>query len=112
MSRVLKVDEYRNKPFDLTGLAEWGEVEDIAFKLPTPFKTDEYEQALIRILRAMSFDPDVDSLAVVGRTINCVFAALVMVKHYERLNVLIYSSIEERYVLRTFKSENFECIKH
>lgn len=101
MPIVLKIDTLKGKPYDLTDLKSYGKVEDVSMYMGSPFKLDEYEQCLMRTFRTVGFDPDEDYLAIVGRVINCLFAQFIMLKHFGRVNVLIYSSIESRYVPRT-----------
>ena len=99
MPKVILVDNPRAE-FDVSGLAEFGEVVNVRDQMVSPFKAGTFEESLIRALMSWEFDPDEDYIALVGRQMQLVLSVITIQKVCGRVRLLVHSTVESRYVVR------------
>lgn len=107
MPRVIIVD-LPNRHMDLHEASEFGEILDIRVGISSPFRTEEFKQTLIEKLSNIRFDPEIDYVLMVGRILNFSMALAVMYHRYESLQIVIWSSLEQKYVVRTLSALTLE----
>ena len=78
---------------------------------PSVFKPNEFGAAVIRELESQGFDPEVDSFLLTGSLV-CISVALgCIMTVWPRVNLLLFSSIEGRYLCRPFDALEMTSLK-
>ena len=97
------IDELR-KPFDLSDVERFGELVNIASKLPSPFRVYEFRESLDKALDEANYDPYEDFILLIGRSFNLCAAIghLAYISGFDLpgVKVLVWSATEEHYVER------------
>ena len=113
MHRVI-LFECPDKAFDLTDLARFGEVTHLFNNtkdrlVPHPFRHEQFCKLIMEKLQAMSFNPDKDYIALVGRTTKFLYLALQVVAEYRRAKLLQYNATNGTYFVQHIGALNGEA---
>ena len=103
MHRVVLVDT-PSKECDMHPVDSHGDLCDIRSSLTTPFRIDDFRESLYEALDNLKFDHDNDFFLVFGRVLNVSMAISFAFRRYGRLNLLIWSAIEQQFIIRTLKA--------
>lgn len=61
-----------------------------------------FGQTVLQRLEELGFDPEKDSICVVGAMITVLIAVVAIAQRYEKFNVLLFNSIDDKYVQKLF----------
>lgn len=75
------------------------------------FRTANFGIAVLKRLQEMKYDPLVDSVCLSGALLAVGTALVAIAQVYPRFNVLLFNSVDGKYVLRTFNADDWKgCI--
>ena len=110
--RVFVIEKFRQN-FDMSSVDKYGKIVtliDSNVRRPSIFDVDLFQEAVLRLFEKHEFDPERDSVCVVGALITVVLTTSVLVERYGSINVLLYNSSQGEYVLRPLGGLH-ECAK-
>lgn len=112
MSRVFRLDKVENRDVDLSSLDAYGEQVELYGRLCSPFDVETYRQRLLDVLEESEFNAYRDYVPIVGRHINTTLGVAIIAAHFGRVQLLMWSSVERKYTLRSLTCPNpYSCIR-
>lgn len=102
MSRVFIVESPRRE-VDYSSATEYGNLTFIFCKerqRPSPYNCNEFMQETYKIFEDLKFNPDKDYFCLVGNMLINALTIGVLTREYPKFNLLVYSSVDTKYVLR------------
>lgn len=61
----------------------------------------EYVKEVLDALQHLDYDPEIDYIVIVGYQVTLTLAISAILTRYRRIQVLLYSAVEQKYIPRT-----------
>lgn len=107
-SRVFMVEPTR---VDSSAARDYGEVVyifDADTRRCSAFRTANFGVAVLERLQDMQYDPLVDCVCLSGSLLAVGTALAVIAQVHSKFNVLLFNSVDGKYVLRTFNADDWK----
>lgn len=107
-SRVFMVEPTR---VDSSAACDYGEavyIFDADTRRCSAFRTASFGVAVLKRLQEMKYEPLVDSVCLSGSLLAVGTALVVIAQVYSKFNVLLFNSVDGKYVLRTFNANDWK----
>lgn len=112
MSKIFIIEPPRHN-IDVSKAQEYGDIVyvfDHDDRRCSVWSHVNFGNTVLRRLTELDFDPEEDSVCIVGAMVTVLIAVVAIAQHYDEFKVLLFNSVDDSYVQKRFDRNDWKGI--